>query len=320
MQANSTLYCAVGYNCNEKCRFCPCSENSSGLGMLSYEEIVETIDIAVDRHGITNVLLSGGEPTIHPDFLKIIRHIAGKGVKLSLLTNALRLADANFADRLFSLVDGPEVDVTVAFHSHRPERHDMLTQVEGSFRKSMQGVRNMLRHGVRLSVKNNIVNANYQYLPDYVNWINATFDDNVTLLFANIDINGTAACNKDLVAVSFKDSVPFLQKALDIVVANRRAGHKRNVKVLTTPLCLLDPFYWGFVETATQGNLTAYKVPMEQGRENLLFDVGSDSGPMFNACKQCALTRHCPGTWRSFALNFDETMLKGLALASEARS
>lgn len=283
--------------------------------MLSFNEIKNTIDVAVDQHGVNNILLSGGEPTIHPDFFRILEHIKSKSVQLSLLTNALRLADDTFSQRMFSIIDGREIDVTVAFHSHIPELHDILTQTPGSYHKSMIGVRNMLKHGVRLSIKNNIVNANYQYLPEYIDWVNTTFDDSVTLLLANIDINGTASCNKELVAVSFQDSMPYLQRALDKVVECRRSGHKRNVKVLTTPICLMDPFYWGFVETATQGNLTAYKVPMEEGRDSLLFNIGSDSGPMFKACKTCALTRHCPGTWRSFALNYDENMLKGMALS-----
>lgn len=317
MKTTSTLYCAVGYKCNERCIFCPCSEDSSELGMLECQEIIDTIDEAVDNHGVENILLSGGEPTLHKDFFKIVEHIKRKGARFSLLTNAQKLADKTFADKLFSIVNGNEVDVTVAFHSHIPALHDQLTQVKGSFERSMQGVRNMLEHKVKLSIKNNIVNATYKYLPDYINWINETFDESVTLLLANIDINGTASCNRELVSVSFSDSMPYLQKALDIVVERRRQGLKRNVKVLTTPLCLMDPFYWGFVENATQSNLTAYKVPMENG-SHILFDVGSDSGPMFKACKQCALIEHCPGTWRSFAINYDENMLKGIALAGHA--
>lgn len=317
MKNTSTLYCAVEYRCNERCIFCPCSEGSSKLGMLEYQDIIATIDEAVDNHGVENILLSGGEPTLHNDFFKIVEHIKRKGARFSLLTNALKLADKTSADKLFSIVNGNEVDVTVAFHSHIPALHDQLTQIKGSFERSMQGVRNMLEHNVKLSIKNNIVNATYKYLPDYVNWINETFDESVTLLLANIDINGTASYNRELVSVSFTDSMPYLQKALDIVVERRQHGLKRNVKVLTTPLCLMDPFYWGFVENATKGNLTAYKVPMEN-ESLLLFDVGSDSGPMFKACKQCALIEHCPGTWRSFATNYDENMLKGIALADNA--
>lgn len=107
--------------------------------------------------------------------------------------------------------------------------------------------------------------------------------------------------------------MPYLQRALDKIIALRQQGHKRNVKVLTTPLCLLDPYYWGFVENQTQADITAYKVPNSDGdRSPLLFNVSSDSGPMFKACAHCAVKKYCPGTWRSFRNNYDETILKSI--------
>ncbi len=305
-----TLDCAVGYACNERCRFCPCSEGSTNLPSLSYEEICEAIDRSVDEKGVENILLSGGEPTIHPDFFRILEHIATKNVRFSLLTNAIKLANKDFADRMFSIVDPNNMDVTVAFHSHIAEKHDYLTQHKGSFELSLKGVKHLIDKGVVMSVKNNIVNYTYKDLPAYVDWVNATFSDEVTLLFANIDINGTAQSNKQAVSVEFKDSVPYLTQALDKIIELRKLGHKRTAKVLTTPLCLLDPYYWGFVETQTQSNITAYKVPFSDGENSpLMFDVSSDSGPMFKACQECDLKNHCPGTWRSFGNNFDESIL-----------
>ena len=255
-----------------------------------------------------NILLSGGEPTIHPDFFRILEFIKSYDVNISLLTNALKLADINFAERMFSIIDGEKLDVTVAFHSHIPEKHDFLTQHKGSFEKSMKGVENMLKYNVRLSIKNNIVNYTYQDLPEYVKWATSHFNDNVTLLFCNIDINGTAANNKGNVAVEFRKSMPYLQQALDIIIDQRKVGHKRNVKVLTTPLCLMDPYYWGFVENATQTDIEAYKVP----NSNLLWNVSSDSGPLFKACADCELKQYCPGTWNSFKKNYDESILKSI--------
>ncbi|MEG2095193.1 MAG: radical SAM protein [Alistipes sp.] len=308
-----TLYCAVGYLCNERCQFCPCSEGSANMPSLTYEEICSSISRAIEERGVENILLSGGEPTIHPDFFRILEFIRGCDVKISLLTNALKLADDNFAEQMFSIIDGEKLDVTVAFHSHIPEKHDFLTQHKGSFERSMKGVANMLKHNVRLSIKNNIVNYTYKDLPEYVEWVTACFNDNVTLLFCNIDINGTALTNKTNVAVEFRQSIPYLQKALDIVIAKRKMGHKRNVKVLTTPLCLMDPYYWGFVESATQTNIAAYKVP----NSDLLWDVSSDSGPLFKACANCELNQYCPGTWNSFKNDYNESILKNIAFETK---
>ena len=102
--------------------------------------------------------------------------------------------------------------------------------------------------------------------------------------------------------------MPYLQQALDIIIDQRKAGHKRNVKVLTTPLCLMDPYYWGFVENATQTDIEAYKVP----NSDLLWNVSSDSGPLFKACVDCELKQYCPGTWNSFKKNYNESILKSI--------
>lgn len=308
-----TLYCAVGYACNERCMFCPCSEHPANQPSLTYEEICEAIDRSIEERGVDNILFSGGEPTLHPDFFRILEYAKNTGAQISLLTNAIKLANDDFADRMFEIIDGENLDVTVAFHSHIAEKHDYLTQHKGSFERSMKGVDNMLKHNVRLSIKNNIVNYTYKDLPDYVAWMTDRFDDSVTLLFCNIDINGTAQTNKNKVAVSFVESIPYLEKALDHIVTLRQEGHKRNVKVLTTPLCLLDPYYWGFVETETRANMTAYKVPFSDGDKSpLMYDVSSDSGPMFAPCQNCQLQKYCPGTWRSFRNNYDENMLKSI--------
>ena len=93
---------------------------------LTYDEICLSIRRAIDERGVENILLSGGEPTIHPDFFRILEFIKKCNVKLSLLTNALRLADDTFAEHMFSIVDGNDLDVTVAFHSYIPEKHDFL--------------------------------------------------------------------------------------------------------------------------------------------------------------------------------------------------
>ena len=302
-----TLYCAVTYACNEHCRFCPCSNGAASIPHLSYECVCDAIDHSVKEQGVNNVLLSGGEPTLHPDFFRILEYIKNKGLRLSLLTNALKLADKSFAKQMFSIIDGRQLDVTVAFHSHIPEKHDFLTQRKDSFCESMKGVRNMLEQCVNLSIKNNIVNYTFQDLPDYVRWMTSTFDDSITLILCNIDINGTAANNKANVAVAFEDSMPYVQQALDIIIKLRKEGHKRNVKLLTTPMCKIDPYYWGFIENATRNNVAAYKVP----NGDLMWDVSSDSGPMFEACKNCDLKSCCPGTWRSFRDNYDESTLGG---------
>jgi len=303
-----TLYCAITYICNERCVFCPCSEEGTHTRpSLTYTEICNAIDQSIEQKQIENVCLSGGEPTLHPDFLNIVKYIFEKGLKVSLLTNAIKLSDSAFVEKLGTCCDLKKTDIIIAFHSHIPEKHDALTQHKNSFNLSLKGAMNLIENGAQLSVKINIVNYSYRELPDYVDWVCKTFPESVTLIFANIDVNGVALKNKEFVNVPFCNSMPFLQAALDKVL---EAREKRNAKVLTTPLCLIDPYYWKFVEHKTKENLASYIVPNVKENNPLLFDVSSDSGPMFKACEECDLKPHCPGAWRTFQYNYDENILK----------
>lgn len=306
-----TLYCAVSYICNERCIFCPCSEEGGEkMPSLTWDEIRSAIDIAIERKQIDNVLLSGGEPTLHPCFFDIIEYINKKKLMIGILTNAIKLSDMHFVDRLMQVVNPEKLDVTIAFHSHISEKHDALTQHRNSYQQSLQGAQNLIKQGVRLSVKNNIVNYTYQDLPDYIDWVNETFPERVTLLLANIDVNGVALRNKERIGVHFSQSMPFLTQALDKVIEARKRGLKRNVKVLTTPLCLIDPYYWGFIENQTHHTIEAYLVPAPAMGNPVLYDVSSGSGPLFNACQECAVNSYCPGAWQSFKDVYDESILK----------
>jgi MoaA/NifB/PqqE/SkfB family radical SAM enzyme len=277
---------------------------------LTYTEICRAIDESIEKRQIENVLLSGGEPTLHPDFLNIVKYISERGLKMSLLTNAIKFSNNEFVEKLEAYCDIKNTDITIAFHSHIPQMHDDLTQHKNSFNLSFRGAVNLIKKGAKLSVKNNIVNYTYMALTDYVDWVNENFPDNITLLFANIDVNGVALRNKEAIGVHFNESMPFLTAALDKVIAFRKKNTKRIVKVLTTPLCLIDPYYWGFIENKTQETIDAYIVPDIEEQNPLRFDVSSDSGPMFAACKECELKSYCPGTWRSFKNNYDESILK----------
>ena len=306
-----SLYCAISYICNEQCVFCPCSEEGSfTMPSLTYSEICRAIDQSIEKKQIENVLLSGGEPTLHPDFFKIVKHIADKGLRIGLLTNAIKLSSTEFVEKLDLNCDLKQTDITIAFHSHIPQKHDYLTKHKNSFHLSCRGAMNLMQKDAKLSVKYNIVNYTYRGLADYVDWVNKNFPEKVTLLLANIDMNGVALKNNDIAGVHFNESMPFLTSALDRVIEARKKNLKRNVKVLTTPLCLIDPYYWGFIENKTQEIIDAYIVPDTEKNNPLLYDVSSGSGPMFAACTACEVKSFCPGTWRSFKNNYDESILR----------
>ena len=86
------------------------------------EEIEAMFDTIVHNEGEPDVVqISGGEPTIHPDFFKIMDIAKTKPIKhLMLNTNGIRIAnDPGFAEKLATYA--PEFEIYLQFDSFKPE-------------------------------------------------------------------------------------------------------------------------------------------------------------------------------------------------------
>jgi 7,8-dihydro-6-hydroxymethylpterin dimethyltransferase len=80
-------------SCNLKCPMCYAQSGPNGKH-LSFEECVAAIDRLVQTEGRPEVLqLSGGEPTIHPQFLEILAYSCRQPIDVVMInTNGIRLA------------------------------------------------------------------------------------------------------------------------------------------------------------------------------------------------------------------------------------
>jgi 7,8-dihydro-6-hydroxymethylpterin dimethyltransferase len=80
-------------NCNLTCPMCY-AESAPGRKHLSYEACCDAIDHLVRAEGKPEVLqLSGGEPTIHPDFERILAYACEQPIDVVMInTNGIRIA------------------------------------------------------------------------------------------------------------------------------------------------------------------------------------------------------------------------------------
>lgn len=91
--------------CNLECPMCFASSGPGGKH-LTLEECQRAIDRLVEVEGQPEILqLSGGEPTIHPEFLEIFRYACRQPIDIVMInTNGIRLAhDREFVDQLVEL-------------------------------------------------------------------------------------------------------------------------------------------------------------------------------------------------------------------------
>jgi uncharacterized radical SAM superfamily Fe-S cluster-containing enzyme len=121
--------------CNLACPTCYASSAPNYGRHRTLEEIEKMFDTVVANEGEPDVVqISGGEPTVHPEFFKILDIAKSKPIKhLMVNTNGIRIAkDITFVEKLASYM--PDFEIYLQFDSFKPEvleklRGEDLTEV-----------------------------------------------------------------------------------------------------------------------------------------------------------------------------------------------
>lgn len=98
--------------CNLRCPICYAASGPARTHFRSLAEIERMLDAVVRNEGEPDIVqLSGGEPTLHPDFFAVLDLARARPIKhLMVNTNGLRIAqDAAFAERLATYGQGLEI-------------------------------------------------------------------------------------------------------------------------------------------------------------------------------------------------------------------
>ncbi|QBN17723.1 radical SAM protein [Flavobacterium nackdongense] len=108
--------------CNLTCPTCYANSSPNYGRHRTLHEIDKMFDVVVANEGEPDVVqISGGEPTVHPDFFKILDIAKSKPIKhLMLNTNGIRIAkDIHFVEKLASYM--PDFEIYLQFDSFKPE-------------------------------------------------------------------------------------------------------------------------------------------------------------------------------------------------------
>lgn len=153
----------VTYTCPERCLFC--SEDHRMARFHPFPVTLSRVAQVLKEHaanGVEAVHLTGGEPTVHPDFVDILRLAKKLGMRTSMGTIGTGLANPSFAARAMPYLD----DVLFSLHGPDAATHDALTRTSGSFARVMRAIDNAKKQaGFRPSVNTVVTQANLESLP-----------------------------------------------------------------------------------------------------------------------------------------------------------
>jgi MoaA/NifB/PqqE/SkfB family radical SAM enzyme len=123
--------------CNQRCLFCHDRWAQDGKAAV-WDGLRRQLAYG-RRRGLRRVVLSGGEPTLHPEYLKAVSLAKKLGyAHIQTITNGRRFC---YPDFLAAAVAAGLGEVTFSLHGHNAALHDRLTQVPGSFVQALAGLR-----------------------------------------------------------------------------------------------------------------------------------------------------------------------------------
>jgi radical SAM protein with 4Fe4S-binding SPASM domain len=133
------------YRCNERCIHCYLDHDDHGeMTTIEIKKLLDELAAA----GVFILTLSGGEIMLRKDFLELLEYARELTFCVKLKTNAILIRQPE-AERIRALgVDS----IQVSIYSHLAEVHDAITKVPGSLRRSLDAIRFLRAHGLKVIV------------------------------------------------------------------------------------------------------------------------------------------------------------------------
>ena len=130
--------------CNSRCIFCLDTDTPRNV-YVPVDDVRRELLRGREQLRADKVILSGGEGSIHPQFIDLIRYAREIGYdRVQTVTNGVMFARADFYRDAVAAGLG---EITFSLHGHTPELHDRLTGTPGAFRKLMKAMIRALRDG-----------------------------------------------------------------------------------------------------------------------------------------------------------------------------
>ncbi len=159
----SLLYIELTPLCNSQCSGCGSisvrTENMPPLVVNVWCRIVDKLSPLNLRLRIT-----GGEPTLHPEFEDILTYIEARGMPFTLFTNGRWTNPQRTVDFLRSLEHLECLLISV--HGAGPPTHEAFTATPGSLEETLANVRLATDAGLRVTSSTVITHQNHNELPE----------------------------------------------------------------------------------------------------------------------------------------------------------
>jgi len=219
---------AITYRCNNDCAHCynARERNFPELGTEQWFKILDQLWAL----GVPHIVFTGGEATLRNDLPELIKHAESNGQITGLNTNARRLSDGRYVQKL---VEAGLDHVQITVESCNEQIHDEMMRAKGAFRQTMEGLRNALESKLYVMTNTTMLRTNIHTIPN-------TLDFLADMSVPTIGLNALIYSGHGLtVGTGLHESE--LQPILDIATRKTNERGQKLIWYTPTQYCEFDP-------------------------------------------------------------------------------
>ena len=283
----------IGYQCNNKCAFCVQGDKRTYLPTKDLRVITDSLEEAFAK-GQREVVITGGEPTVHPKFLEIVKVARKIGFeRIQIQTNGRTFSSMPLC--LKTIAAGAN-EFSPALHGPTAEIHDELICAPGGFVQVVRAIKNLKKLKQYVLTNTVITSDNYKQLPELAElFVKLNVDQ---FQFAFVHILGTADKNKEWLVPKKSEIMPYVKKALDIGLA---AGKKVTTEAI--PYCMMQ----GYAQCIAEEFIPETRIYDVDTIEDY-GDYRKNNGKVkFSQCKGCKYNEKCEGPWKEYVELFGDS-------------
>jgi len=297
MNKRNSAYLQVTRKCNNGCIFCsnPVFEKELELDVL-FSEIKR-----LKETGVNEIVLTGGEPTTYKKIFELIDFIISENLKFRIISNGVNFVDKEFVGKLKE--NGLE-HVHVSIHHYIEDVADKLSQVKGHFKKTLQGIRNLIDVGVYVDINSTINSLNSGCLSKFIEFMIKKYPEIGHYVFNNLDpgnsdgVHQSRAGQNPWIIAKFSDMELELSKMVDVLKENNK-----TFRIERVPLCYMRGFEECSTETRKIVKDEVYRCSFVQkdSDENVIRTVNPGFDRIkADICKNCKLNDICVGVQKEY--------------------
>jgi len=254
----------------------------------NYEALVKRLSNYKDKiMSSDSIYLSGGEPTLHPRFLDLLKHIKKHfpEQKVKLLSNGRRFYYKDFTKKVLGINRNFEVDLSLCGHDRNA--HERITRVPGSFNQSITGLKNLLLYKNKeqiIGIRHVITSLNYKYLKNFFRFMKEKFVlvDRIIIIFWEIEAQ--ALNNIKELQINYRETRPYVEEIYPLL------KYFKDIRFYHFPLCSLPDKFWPYIWRT----------------------LSKEEVEFLPACNKCNYRECCLGIPKSYLENIGESEFKSV--------